>query len=351
MRQPLDLWGQRGWCGQEVAGESHYADAIRKVFGPKLTTEWSEAEAVAQILPDPNNRYDRSAVQVLIDGSVVGYLPKEDAARYAPVLSGLVAQGWLPQVAARVLGALVSDYGYDARGREHETTRFAGSVMLDLAEPHMLVPANLPPESLHVMLPRGASIQVTGEEAHLSTLAPLVGAAGEAWLHVTLHEVTEQLPRSSRTLVEVRVNGSAVGRLTPKMSGELLPVVRHFAGLGLLTGGRAILKGNQLKADITIYMARSGELPQEWLANPPVSGASGQAASASSVVPGELATGVSSASAALEATLRVGTTTSWRFNPPPGWPEPPPGWVPQAEWTVPPGLPPAPEGWQWWLPG
>jgi hypothetical protein len=33
VRQPLDLWGQRGWHSQEVAGESHYFDGIRKVLG------------------------------------------------------------------------------------------------------------------------------------------------------------------------------------------------------------------------------------------------------------------------------------------------------------------------------
>jgi hypothetical protein len=88
---------------------------------------------------------------------------------------------------------------------------------------------------------------VTGEEAYLSSLSPLVGAAGETWIHVTMHEVTEQLTRSTKTLIEVRVNGSPAGRLTPKMSSELLPVVRHFADQGLTTGGRAILKETSSK--------------------------------------------------------------------------------------------------------
>ena len=347
MRQPLDLWGQRGWCGQEVSGESHYTDAIRKVFGGKLSSEWSEAAAVAQLVPEPTNKYDRNAVQVLINGAVVGYLPKEDAARFSPLLSKLVAQGWLPQVAARVLGALVSDYEYDNRGRGRETTRFAGNVMLDLAEPHMLVPANLAPESPHVMLPHGGAIQVTGEEAYLSSLAPLVGSAGETWIHVTLHEVTEQLARTTKTLIEVRVNGSAAGRLTPKMSGELLPAVRHFADRGLATAGRAILKGNQLKADITLYVARAGELAADLLASPPVASGSGAGSPAGSVVPGDLVSG-GTAATTTSTPAAIAEVATWRFNPPPGWPEPPPGWVPPSGWTPPPGLPAAPEGWQWW---
>jgi collagen type III alpha len=343
----MDLWGQLGWCGQEVAGESHYADTIRKLFGGDLGHEWSETTTVAQLVPEPTNRHDPNAIQVLINAAVVGYLPKEDAQRYAPVLSGLVSQGWLPQVEARVIGGMVPEYEQDRRGHIKEIRRFAGSVTLDLAEPHMLVPANLPPEDAHVMLPHGGAIQVTGEEAYLSSLSPLVGPAGETWIHVTLHEITEQLARTNRTLIEVRVNGSPAGRLTPKMSGELLPVVRHFADLGLMIGGRAILKGNQLKADVTLHVARSGELSEGWLANPPIS-AGRTPTRAGAVITAPVT--VTDSAVATPSPDAAAVTPTWRFSPPPGWPEPPPGWVPPPGWTPPPGLPAAPEGWKWWQP-
>jgi hypothetical protein len=42
--------------------------------------------------------------------------------------------------------------------------------------------------------------------------------------------------------------------------------------------------------------------------------------------------------------------TAYRFNPPPGWPQPPEGWVPPPGWTPDPSWPPAPAGWQFWLP-
>jgi HIRAN domain len=93
VRQPLDLWGQRGWGRQEVAGESHYADAIAKVLGP-VGQQWKEVQATAQLVPEPTNKYDPNAVQVLIAGSLVGYLPKEDAVRYASTLSSIVEAGW-----------------------------------------------------------------------------------------------------------------------------------------------------------------------------------------------------------------------------------------------------------------
>jgi hypothetical protein len=120
---------------------------------------------------------------------------------------------WLPQVSARVWGAQWSDYDGDGR-----RPTFQGSVRLDLAEPHMLVPANLPPAGDCRMLPTGSAIQVTGEEKYLDALAPFLRPEGECWVYASLHEVVEQLARSTRTVVEVRIDGACVGQLTRKMS-------------------------------------------------------------------------------------------------------------------------------------
>ena len=67
----------------------------------------------------------------------------------------------------------------------------------------MLVPANQPPSSRHRLVPVGNAIQVTDEDDHLGTLAPLLRPEGECWAYVTLHEVAEQSARTSRNVVEV----------------------------------------------------------------------------------------------------------------------------------------------------
>ncbi|QSB13345.1 hypothetical protein JQS43_17155 [Natronosporangium hydrolyticum] len=41
---------------------------------------------------------------------------------------------------------------------------------------------------------------------------------------------------------------------------------------------------------------------------------------------------------------------SWKFNPPPGWPQQPEGWQPPPGWTPDPSWPAAPAGWQFWVP-
>ncbi len=68
-------------------------------------------------------------------------------------LAELVSRGWLPQVQARVWASQWTD------GRDG----FTVSVQLELAEPHLIIPANAPPGVPHRTLPLGAAIQVTGE--------------------------------------------------------------------------------------------------------------------------------------------------------------------------------------------
>lgn len=95
-------------------------------------------------------------------------------------------------------------------------------------------------------------------------LSPYLNHHGECWVHATLHEITEQGPRSTKTLAEVRIDGHAVGRLSPKLSGDLLPAVVYLSERGHETVVRAIVKGNKLKAEVVVYAARSHELPADW---------------------------------------------------------------------------------------
>lgn len=342
MSIPLDLWGQRGWPHVEVAGESHYARSIRALFGKDFKANGSEITVTASLIPEPHNKHDRNAVGVWVGAAQVGYLAREEAVRYAPVLARLAAQGWLPQVSARVWGAEWSDY--DGRSGS-----FEGSVRLDLAEPHMLVPANLPPGGDSRMLPMGSAIQVTGEEQHLDTLAPFLRPEGECWAHVSLHEVVEQLARSTRTVVEVRIDGACVGQLTPKMSGELLPAVRYLAEQGATAAARAVVKGNRIKTEVVLYVARAHELPESWLGDVP------QPSPPAASTPVHIGSPVDQSRPAVPTAPRAHSPIppppiGVKFVVPPGWPQPPEGWVPPTGWQPDPGWPVAPSDWQWWVP-
>ncbi|MFF5295272.1 HIRAN domain-containing protein [Paractinoplanes globisporus] len=340
MSIPFDLWGQRGWASVDVVGESHYQQSIRTLFDADLKGDGAELTTTVQLVPDPKNKFDRNAVGVWVGPRQLGHLSRDEAVRYAPILSGLVAQGWAPQVSARVWASQwSSDYG---TGND-----FSSSIRLDLAEPHMLVPANTPPGEPHRMLPPGGSIQVTGEEQHLDALAPWLRPEGECWVHVTLHEVTEQLARSTRTVVEIRLDGSRVGQLTPKMSGELLPAIRLLSENGLVAGARAIVKGNRIKTEVVLYVARAHELPESWLTTIAADAAK-KAAPAPMVAAGPPS--IPAAAPVQEHGSIPPAPTGIKFVVPPDWPQPPLGWTPPTGWRPDPTWPPAPYGWQWWIP-
>lgn len=262
----FDVWGQRGWYRADVAGESFHSKDIEKLFSGKIPDDGATLDLVAQLVPEPTNRHDRNAVKVMIGSSHVGYLPKEIVGDYLPVLRELIVAGYAPQCGAQVRAWPEMDYSYDARGGvQRRRTGISASVRLDLAEPHMLIPLNAAPVVAYAMLPIGNAVQVTGEENHMGTLRAWTRPSSEGWVHVSLHRVTEQLARTTRDVVEVRLDGEPVGQLTPKMSGEYTPAIDLLDGSNVLAVARAVVKGNALKADVVLYAAKAGQLGDEWI--------------------------------------------------------------------------------------
>jgi collagen type III alpha len=251
------VWGQ-GWADTDVVGESNYGEAIRRLLPKGLGEDGEEVFIDVLLVREPGNRYDRNAIAVRAETGTVGYLPRETAVRYSPVLDTLASSGGVAQTSARVWGCIRQEWDSNRKS-------FSGSVRIALPEPHMLFPANPPPEAPHAVLPVGPAIQVTGEENYRSNLKPWLNSHGEAWVHATLHPVVEATARTSKTLAEVRIDGLPVGRLTPKMSQDMLPAVDYLAERGLIACVRGVVKGNALKSDVVLYSARAGDLAAEWL--------------------------------------------------------------------------------------
>lgn len=264
----FDLWGQRGWGHVEVAGESHHQAEIRQLFGRRDLSYGAEFAGVAQLVPEPGNRFDRHAVRVEVEGKLVGYLPKEVAATYAPVLSRVVRGGAHPQCGVRVWADNDTEVVYDRRGGSREIVRgLRARVTLDLAEPHVIVPRNPLPAGSHVMLPTGSTVRVSSSDANMTALKRWAVSEGASAVHLTLARYEQQLARSSRSLGEVSLDDVPVGRLTPKMSEEFLPIVDQLATGGALTVCRGLLRGNDLKMDVALQAAKASQLPDRWLAD------------------------------------------------------------------------------------
>ncbi|WP_198167541.1 hypothetical protein [Microbispora sp. ATCC PTA-5024] len=293
-------------------------------------------------------RHDPNAVAVLVEYETVGYLPRNDAVRYRALFSHLAASGFVARVPCRVWGGRVTDHGYDRAGRMTLTEQFRGSVTVALAEPHLCLPVNAAPQTPHVVLPQGGSIQVSGEEHHLAEIKPFLRAEGESYAYATLHELNDSSGRAVKQLVEVRLDGNRVGQLTPKMSGDLLPAIRHLDSIGCLTVAKAKIKGNHLKAEVILYCARAHELPNDW------PGAIGQGLpSAQTAMRTEVQAGIGSSSAGPTAFASHAPIppkpTRIRFVVPPGWPPAPEGWEPPPGWQPDPSWPQAPHNWSFWV--
>ncbi|BCY12701.1 hypothetical protein [Actinoplanes sp. L3-i22] len=250
MANRFQLWGQAGWASAEVVGETHYAKSIRALFGNDFNPQGTDITIPVQLMPDRSNRHDRNAVGVWADTALLGHLPRPEAARYIGVLTTLAKRNLIPEVNAQIHGR---EWGeYDGR-----PPAFVGTIRLDLAEPHMIMPANNPPAHEHRLLPTGSALQVNGQEQHPDALAPYQRPEGECWAYVTLHEMADHL-------VEVRLGDGRVGDLSPKMSFELTPILRYQAERGLVVAARAVVKSNANKTEVLLYVARVQDLPESW---------------------------------------------------------------------------------------
>lgn len=343
----FELWGRNKWASRKVVGVSFHEPAIRSLFAVPFGDRRKELTLRAALVPEPGNKVDPYAVMVIAGGQHVGYLAKDDARTYQPVVQGLRQQGLLAVTDCRVYAwDRVEWLGTDRRGREVTRQFLEADITLTLDEWWMCVPANLPPRVPHSLLPQGSAIQARKEEDYQDALRPFLRAEGEAWVYVTLGVISDQSTRTTKEVVEIRVDERRVGELTPAMSAEYSPIIRQLEQSGRATGAKAIVKGNQIKADVVLYAAKTSQLDAQWIAaNASASGATNNAVAAIRM-------------AGLVITPDVGPSghepvprkpARIRFNVPPGWPPPPEGWEPHPDWAPAPEWPLAPTGWAYWV--
>ena len=76
-----------------IVGEQSYQNNLKKIAGPK-EEESKFFECQAKVSSEPFNQYDKNAVKVEINGLLVGYLSKSEAAK----LSSKVVNKTVPAV-------------------------------------------------------------------------------------------------------------------------------------------------------------------------------------------------------------------------------------------------------------
>ncbi len=108
-----------GVYGITVAGTSRYQQHLQlAVDAWKQQNQGSRKqriEVVAGLVREPQNKHDTNAVAVYIAGRQVGYLKREDAAAYQPVLQHLAQMKQLGACNAVIIGGRSDAPSYGVR--------------------------------------------------------------------------------------------------------------------------------------------------------------------------------------------------------------------------------------------
>jgi hypothetical protein len=102
----------------DVVGEGSYQGTLEQIGGGKTIDGMRNRDHTALLIPEPTNPYDPNAVRVVLVPSTpgvpagrIGYLSREDAVIYRPVIDHLAARG-------KVMAARASLHGGWDRGRD-----------------------------------------------------------------------------------------------------------------------------------------------------------------------------------------------------------------------------------------
>jgi hypothetical protein len=81
-----------------------------------------------------------------------------------------------------------------------------------------------------------------------------------------MHAIEEEdtIQDRPRNVVEIRLDDEPVGRLSPRLSAEFLPAIHYLADMRAETAARVAVRGDRSASEVTLYAARSHDLPATW---------------------------------------------------------------------------------------
>jgi hypothetical protein len=92
-----------GEFDQEVVGESHYQNHLKKICGG-YKRRGNRKEVFARLHYENNNPHDKQAIRVDINGKTAGYLPREDARYYRKRIEKVGQEGIVISCNAIIFG-------------------------------------------------------------------------------------------------------------------------------------------------------------------------------------------------------------------------------------------------------
>jgi hypothetical protein len=229
-----------------VAGESFYFDAISRAANRRT----GEHLMLAEIIREPDNKYDSNAVRVAIDGRTVGHIPREDAPSFHELLGYAASSNKRVFASCRVW---ISD--------QEESY---GSVSLDIDDPNSCLPPvnalGIPPSA--VIWPIGNTLQVTEESKNIENVKTVFERLNSGLGKSIVFELCADVTKPEKPEIHVLFDGLKVGELSPASGKKFLPAVEKAASISKRFFVKGEAQGNSLAAEIKIF-AKSPELLTE----------------------------------------------------------------------------------------
>lgn len=239
----------------EIVTENFYDAEILRVFGALSHHGVETYAGTAELVPEPDNPFDARTIAVRVGPHQVGHLAKDDAARYWPAVTRVVASGLSPTAPVIIKALLV-----DADG----TDEVDATARIQLSPPDLLFPVNSPPQRSTV-LPQGPSIKVLDEQDHAAYLHSILPKSGEARLFLTLEVNQVRTAHGEHVdIVEVLHERQVVGRFSTQLSEQFIPVIRHAFEHDLLTAVWGTIRGSAFEVSLTVQAARPEAIEADW---------------------------------------------------------------------------------------
>lgn len=228
---------------QEVVGESNYVASFKHISrGDKS----GEINTLATLRREPNNKFDKNAIAVLIQGKTFGYIPREDNKDWQPVISRIESQGKSALVSARVW--------WDFSANEDDGP--FGSVTLDVVEPQYSIIVNEPPSGETLNLTGDRAYQLSDESKFLENIEPFLDKGTHTNSAAVIAELKLNVSEnnSGKEYVQILIDEQEVGSLSNVTGAKFIPILKRCENLNLSFIAEAEISGNALAAEIKIYL-------------------------------------------------------------------------------------------------
>jgi len=248
-RQGFHLWGSGLYHDVRLVGGNHYEASYIAIFdGAPDVSEGIRQSFTAELGHEPWNPNDPNAVSVYVRGMMIGYLPRDDAAYFGPmigvvrdagfaVLSGI--QLWFRETQTDKYVEIPNDY-WDPRVADDEPEtvwvavegetmpRYSCGAQLRLRGQNAVYPMNAAPRDDYVLLPPGRFISVYDVDPTTEAQRKLTELSHETDLAVYATLTIESDGKRDRAIVNI--DGFPIGRLSIPMSKDFVPWIGQELG-------------------------------------------------------------------------------------------------------------------------